>query len=140
MNEIEEITANILGPRTSTSDATEQEIRSLGAVLALHRHLIARGWECESVYDLVIWVWPPSRIADDGGVVPSTDVWISIDQAVDGPESIEVAISLVGQPDTYEDEWALRFPILDEFDALPLDAAEAHRFGRPLPAPWSCRD
>ncbi|WP_187614943.1 MULTISPECIES: hypothetical protein [Microbacterium] len=49
-------------------------------------------------------------------------------------------ISLVGEPDTYEDEWVLQFPILDEFDALPLGAAEAYRFGHRLPAPWSCRD
>lgn len=140
MNDIEKITANVLGPRISASDATEHEMRSLGAILALHRYLVSRGWECESVYDLVIWVWPPSRISDDGDVMPSTDVWVSIDQAVDGPESVEVAISLVGQPDTDEDEWALRFPILDEFNALPLGAAEAYRFGCPLPAPWSRRE
>ncbi len=137
MDGIEEITASILGPRTSMSQATEQEIRSLGAILALHRYLLARGWEFESAHDLVIWIWPPSRIEDNGDVVPSTDVWVSIDQAVDGPERIDVAMSLVGEPDTDEDEWAVRFPIMEQFDAFPLDSAEAYRLGDPLPRPWS---
>jgi len=138
MDEIEEITARILGPRTSTSEATAQEIRSLGAILALHRYLLARGWEFDSAYDLVIWTWPQSRIADSGDVVPSTDIWVSIDQDADGPERVDVAMSLVGEPDTDDDEWAVRFPIMEQFDALPLDSAEAYRFGDPLPKPWSC--
>lgn len=136
MNEIEEITAGILGPRTSMSEATEGEIRSLGAILALHKHLLARGWEFESVDSLVIWVWPPSRIADDGDVVASTDIWVSIEKAGDGPEDIDVELSLVGEPDDGADSWVLRYPLMGSFDVLPLYEAEAYRFGARLPASW----
>lgn len=136
MNAIEEITASILGPRTSMSEATEGEIRSLGAILALHRHLRARGWEFESADSLVIWVWPPSRIADDGDVIASTDIWVSIEQAEVGPEQIDIELSLVGEPDDGADSWVLRCPLMGSFDVLPLHEAEAYRFGDGLPASW----
>lgn len=137
MDEIEEITRGILGPRASSSEATENEIRSLGVVLALHRHLRARGWRFESVYDLVIWTWPPSRISDDAAEIASTNLWVDIEQVEDGPERMDLHLSLVGEPNTYADEWTQCYPIVDPFEALPLDQAEAYRFREPLPAPWS---
>lgn len=60
--------------------------------------------------------------------------YLGIDRsACKWPEHVAVMISLIGEPDTDEDAWALRFPILDELDALPLEAAETYRFGCPLP-------
>ncbi|WP_270366393.1 hypothetical protein [Microbacterium algeriense] len=139
MTGIEEITASILGPRTTVSEATEKEIRSLGEILALHQYLLARGWQFESVETLVIWIWPDSQIPNDD-IVPSTDVWVALDHVADGPECIDIEMSLVGEPDTYEDEWTLRFPLMTPFDELPLESDEAYRFGDPLPTAWEDKE
>jgi len=93
----------------------------------------------DSADSLIVWVWPPSRIDDDGYSVLTTDVWIDVEDSDAGPDQLRVHISLVGERDNGRGEWTLEFPLSD-YEALPLDEAEAFRIDKPLPAEWGGSD
>lgn len=131
---IEEIREAMLNGANAL-DIGEPVVRSFAAVKDLHDHLLRRGWRFESVESLVIWNWPPSRIDDDGFSILTTDIWVDIEDADEGPASMRINISLVGERDDGHDDWTLEFQLL-ELDELPLDQAEAFRVGHNLPYAW----
>ena len=131
---LEEIRSVMLDA-ASDIDPDSSSARSFAAVRHLHYGLLRRGWVFESVESLIIWNWPRSRIDDDGFSVLTTDVWIDIEDADKGPESMRVNISLVGERDDGHGGWTLEFPLM-AYDTLPLDQAEGFRVDDHLPDAW----
>lgn len=131
---IEEIRSVMLDEAADVG-SDSRAARSFEAVRDLHSYLLRRGWVFESAQSLVIWNWPQSRIEDDEFSVLTTDVWIDIEDAEGGPETMQVNVSLVGERDNGRGEWTLEFPLL-ALDRLPLEQAEAFRVGDHLPQAW----